>query len=214
MRSPRKVLSFDPVISSIIEVLCADNSCADIAVLAYDAVPFSSAALLSQLRGALKLHLTNFDRPDAFAELVIREARHLISSQDVRAAKQLVAEELADDRFNAKVLEFYDKVSWVQEKRTRLDRCLINSRVALKSEGASPALLCYLELLHQYCSLNGSSLTQIEQLQANIQADSEQLTAQVQRQEDQVKQHSVYVEATADSHRALSEQRQMMAEDI
>jgi hypothetical protein len=214
MRSPRKVLSFDCVIGSIIEVLNADNSCADIAALAYDAVPFSSAPLLGQLRGALKLHLTNFDRPDAFAELVIREAQHLISSQDVRAAKQLVAEELAEDRFNAKVLELYDEVGWVQEKRTRLDRCLANSWTALKSEGASPALLGFLELLHQYCTLNGSSLTHTEQFQTSIQDASDQLVVQVRRQEDQVKQHSAYLEATADSQRALNEQRQMLTEDI
>jgi hypothetical protein len=82
-------------------------------------------------------------------ELSLREAEFRVKSGDDSAARELLKAVKGNCAFKSKVLKFFDKVDWKQDKLEFLDEIYSRSLQTLKDQGLTPPLLEALETLHQ-----------------------------------------------------------------
>jgi hypothetical protein len=82
-------------------------------------------------------------------ELSLREAEFRVKSGEDSAAKELLKALKDNWAFKDKVLEFFDRVDWRQDKLELLDQIYSRSLQTLKDQGFTPPLLEALETLYQ-----------------------------------------------------------------
>jgi hypothetical protein len=82
-------------------------------------------------------------------ELSLREAEFRVKSGEDSAARELVKALKDNWAFKGRVLEFFDRVEWKQDKLEFLDQIYSRSLQTLKEQGLTPSLLEALETLHQ-----------------------------------------------------------------
>jgi hypothetical protein len=82
-------------------------------------------------------------------ELTLREAEFRVKRGDDSAARELLKALRSNLAFKGKVLEFFDRVDWKQEKLEFLDEIYSRSLQTLKDQGLNPPLLEALETLYQ-----------------------------------------------------------------
>jgi hypothetical protein len=82
-------------------------------------------------------------------ELSLREAEFRVKSGEDSAARELLKALKDNWAFKGKVLEFFDRVDWKQDKLEFLDQIYSRSIKTLKDQGLTPPLLEALETLHQ-----------------------------------------------------------------
>jgi hypothetical protein len=82
-------------------------------------------------------------------ELSLREAEFRVKSGEDSAARELLKPLKDNWAFKDKVLEFFDRVNWKQDKLEFLDQIYSRSIQTLKDKGLTPPLLEALEALYQ-----------------------------------------------------------------
>jgi hypothetical protein len=82
-------------------------------------------------------------------ELSLREAEFRVKSGEDSTARELLKAVKSNWAFKGKVLVFFDKVDWKQDKLEYLDEIYSRSLRTLKDQGLTPPLLEALETLHQ-----------------------------------------------------------------
>jgi hypothetical protein len=82
-------------------------------------------------------------------ELSLREAEFRVKSGEDSAAKELLKALKGNWALKDKVLEFFDRVNWKQDKLEFLDQIYSRSLQTLKDQGLTPPLLEALENLYQ-----------------------------------------------------------------
>jgi hypothetical protein len=82
-------------------------------------------------------------------ELSLREAEFRVKSGDNSAARDLLKAVKGSWAYKGKVLEFFDRVDWKQDKLEFLDEIYSRSLQTLKDQGLNPPLLEALETLYQ-----------------------------------------------------------------
>jgi hypothetical protein len=112
-------------------------------------------------------------------ELSLREAELRVKSGEDSAARELLKALKDNWAFRGKVLEFYDRVDWKQDKLEFLNRIYSRSLQTLKDQGLTPPLLEVLETLYQITQ------TRPENRPATDELKTQQLTFDVQLQQVQ-----------------------------
>jgi hypothetical protein len=82
-------------------------------------------------------------------ELSLREAEFRVKSGEDSTARELLKAVKDNWAFKGKVLEFFDRVDWKQDKLEFLDEIYSKSLQTLKDQGLNPPLLEALEALYQ-----------------------------------------------------------------
>jgi hypothetical protein len=82
-------------------------------------------------------------------ELSLREAEFRVKSGEDSAARELLKPLKDNWAFKDKVLEFFDRVDWKQDKLELLDQIYSRSLQTLKDQGLTPPLIEALETLYQ-----------------------------------------------------------------
>jgi hypothetical protein len=82
-------------------------------------------------------------------ELSLREAEFRVKSGEDSAARELLKAVKNNWAFKGKVLEFFDRVNWKQDKLEFLDEIYSRSLHTLKDQGLTPPLIEALETLYQ-----------------------------------------------------------------
>jgi hypothetical protein len=111
-------------------------------------------------------------------ELSLEEAEFRVKSGEDSAARELLKTLKGNWALKGKVLEFFDRVDWKQDKLEYLDQIYSRSLQTLKNQGLTPPLLEALETLHQ--------ITQTRpEYRATDELKTQQLTFKAQLQQTQ-----------------------------
>jgi hypothetical protein len=93
-------------------------------------------------------------------ELSLREAEFRVKSGEDSTARELIKALKDNWAFKGKVLEFFDRVNWKQDKLEFLDQIYTRSIHILKDQGLTPPLLEALETLYQITQTRPESRTE------------------------------------------------------
>jgi hypothetical protein len=117
-------------------------------------------------------------------ELSLREAEFRVKSGEDSAARELLKVLKDNWAFKGKVLEFFDRVDWKQDKLEFLDQIYSRSLHTLKDQGLTPPLIEVLETLYQITQTRPENRAadktqpqtfdaQLQQVQRDFQAQME-----------------------------------------
>jgi hypothetical protein len=108
-------------------------------------------------------------------ELSLREAELKVKSGEDSAARELLKALKENWAFKDKVLEFFDRVDWKQDKLEFLDQIYSRSLQTLKDQGLTPPLIEALETLHQITQTRPENRAAADNLKAQQQTFDAQL---------------------------------------
>jgi hypothetical protein len=102
-------------------------------------------------------------------ELSLREAEFRVKRGEDSAVRELLKALKGNWAFKGKVLEFFDRVDWKQDKLEFLDEIYSRTLITLKDQGLTPPLLEALETLYQITQTRpDSKATEIKENRAEI----------------------------------------------
>jgi hypothetical protein len=113
-------------------------------------------------------------------ELSLEEAEFRVKSGEDSAARELLKALKGNWALKGKVLEFFDRVDWKQDKLEFLDQIYSRSLQTLKDQGFTPPLLEALETLYQITQTRAENRAAADELKTQQQTFDAQLQ-QVQR---------------------------------
>jgi hypothetical protein len=113
-------------------------------------------------------------------ELSLREAEFRVKSGEDSAARELLKTLKGNWGLKGKVLEFFDRVDWKQDKLEFLDQIYSRSLQTLKDQGLTPPLIEAFETLYQITKTRSENRAAADELKTQQQTFDAQLQ-QVQR---------------------------------
>jgi hypothetical protein len=140
--------SFDEVFGAFVGAVRGAAASSEVLDAALEVAESCSLTQLGLLREVLCSKLWDSEQW-RLDELSLREAEFRVKSGEDSAARELLKVVKSNWAFKGKVLEFFDKVDWKQDKLEFLDEIYSRSLQTLKDQGLTPPLLEALETLYQ-----------------------------------------------------------------
>jgi hypothetical protein len=129
-------------------VISKTAASSEVLALALEVAELCSPTQLGQLRE--ELWRKNWDSEQwRLDELSFKEAEFRVHNGEDAAARELLKTLKGNLAFKEKLLEFFDRVDWKQEKLEFLDEIYSRNMQTLKTQGLSPPLVEVLETLYQ-----------------------------------------------------------------
>jgi len=142
----------DEEFSCLSALLTSEEVPFEVTELAFLASKFCDKTQLCKLQEQLKA-VCSADNLE-FADLKLRSAELCVYSKDIETAKTTLAELKKDARLRKQIIDFYDRVGWVTEKKAFIEESFSVALVALVGEGSTSSYVQCLDDLMELSKMH------------------------------------------------------------